>query len=149
MEKDSNVARVETTIDASVEMVWHALTTPSIVKKYMFGADVISDFEQGSDIRWVGDWKGTRYEDRGKIVSAEENRRLQYSHFSPLSGKPDAPENYHLVTISLMERDGMTGISLEQDNNETAEAKAHAEKNWKAMLQSLKDLMEAKAPSSD
>src|SRR5690349_10422503 len=144
MDKDSSVTRAEIIIDARVETVWHALITPSIVKAYMFGADVVSDFKKGSDIRWIGEWKGTRYEDRGKIIAIEENQRLQYSHFSPLSGKPDVPENYHLVTISLTERDGKTMISLEQDNNKTAEAKSHAEENWKAMLQSLKNLLEGK-----
>lgn len=142
MDKNSNIARVETTIKAGVETVWHALTTPDIVKQYMFGADVISDFKQGSDIRWVGEWKGKRFEDRGKIVSIENNRLLQYSHFSPLSGESDVPENYHLVTISLTERGGKTAVSLEQDNNKSAEAKAHSEENWKAMLKSLKDLVE-------
>jgi len=144
MNNDSSIARVETVIDAKTETVWHALTTPDIVKQYMFGADVISDFKQGSDIRWVGEWKGKRFEDRGKIVSVEENRRLQYSHFSPLSGEPDVPENYHTVTISLSEQDGKTAVSLEQDKNKTPEAKSHAEENWKAMLKSLKDLLEQK-----
>src|SRR5690606_2158921 len=144
MNNDSSIARVETVIDAKIETVWHALTTPDIVKQYMFGADVISDFKQGSDIRWVGEWKGKRFEDRGKIVSVEENRRLQYSHFSPLSVEPDVPENYHTVTISLSEQDGKTAVSLEQDKNKTPEAKSHAEENWKAMLKSLKDLLEQK-----
>jgi len=142
MDKKSIIARAETIIDASVETVWQALITPSIVKQYMFGADVISDFKEGSDIRWVGEWKGMRYEDRGNILSIEENQRLQYSHFSPMSGKPDVPENYHRVTITLTGRGGMTGILLEQDNNATEEAKTHAEENWKGMLERMKGLLE-------
>lgn len=143
MDENSGIAKVETMIDANIETVWHALVTPEIVKQYMFGADVISDFKQGSDVRWVGEWKGKRFEDRGKILSIEDNKRLQYSHYSPLSGEPDSPENYHTVTISLAERDGKTTVSLEQDNNKTAEGKSHAEDNWKAMLKSLKELLES------
>jgi hypothetical protein len=41
------------------------------------------------------------YEDKGKILRFEPRKSLQYSHFSPLSGLHDNPENYHIVTIDL------------------------------------------------
>ncbi len=61
----------------------------------MFGTDVVSDWKQGSTIVWKGEYKGKKYEDKGVIFKLEQNQTLQYSHFSPLSGKPDVPENYH------------------------------------------------------
>ena len=141
MDKDL-IATARITVNTNVETVWRALVTPAIIKKYMFGTEVTSDFKDGSDIRWSGEWQGNRYEDKGKILSVKENQVLKYSHFSPLTGQPDLPENYHSVTISLKEGDGMTEVVLEQDNNKSEDAKVHSEKTWQQMLQSLKAVLE-------
>lgn len=143
MKTTLDVVSVEIEIDRSAETVWKALITPAIVKEYMFGTTVVSDFKEGSDIRWSGEWQGQRYEDKGKILEVRDNRILKYSHFSPMTGQPDIPENYHTVTISLQELDGSTRISLKQDNAKTKEAKSHAEKNWKGMLERLKEVVES------
>jgi uncharacterized protein YndB with AHSA1/START domain len=67
---------------------------------------------------------------------------LQYSHFSPLSGQPDVPENYHTVTIELASVDTGTLVRLSQDNNATEEEREHSEQNWGLTLASLKKLLE-------
>jgi hypothetical protein len=36
---------------------------------------------------------GKTHEDKGVILRLEPERLLQYSHFSPLSGLPDAPDS--------------------------------------------------------
>jgi uncharacterized protein YndB with AHSA1/START domain len=82
------------------------------------------------------------YQDKGVILDLEPERRIQYSHFSPLSGLPETPENYHTVTIELYSGNGNTIISLRQDNNPTEQARKHSEKNWKAMLANLKKILE-------
>jgi hypothetical protein len=46
------------------------------------------------------------------------------------------------VTIELAKQDGATLVSLSQDNNANEEARAHSEKNWNAMLDGLKKLLE-------
>jgi len=48
---------------------------------------------------------------------SKPERILRYSHFSPLSGVPDRPENYHTVTIELSGDGDQTKVSLAQDNN--------------------------------
>ena len=138
----NQIAKAETIINESVAKVWNALTDPEMIKKYMFGATVISDWKEGSKITWKGEWEGKTYEDKGKILRFEPKKSLQYSHFSPLSGLPDNPENYHIVTIDLEEKDRQTLITLTQDNNADEKAKEDAEKNWKMMLASLKNLLE-------
>ena len=95
------VANATTSIGATRSRVWEALVTPAAIKKYMFGADVESDWRKGSEIKWKGGMKGKKYEDKGVILKIEPEQTLQYSHFSPLSGKPDKPENYHTITINL------------------------------------------------
>jgi len=138
----NNIAKAETTIDVTSDKVWNALTNPELINKYMFGTTAISDWKEGSKIIWKGEWEGKSYEDKGKILRFEPKKTLQYSHFSPLSGLDDRPENYHIVTIDLTEKDKQTIISLTQDNNASEKEKNHSEKNWKMMLGSLKKLLE-------
>ena len=142
---DSLVAKTNIAIDAPPAEVWSALTEPSAIKHYMFGADVKSQWKVGSDITWSGEMKGKPYQDKGKILAFDRERKLAYSHFSPLAGKPDKPENYHQVTIQLEGKDDSTKVTLTQDNNADARSKAESEKNWKAMLSGLKDYVEGRA----
>jgi uncharacterized protein YndB with AHSA1/START domain len=138
---EDHTARVSTTIDAPADAVWQALVTPATIEKYMFGAKVQSDFRAGSPITWKGEWKGKPYEDKGVIRRIEPGRLLEYDHYSPLSG-PDKPENHHCVRIELGEQGDRTTVSLSQDNNAGEEALAESEKNWRAMLEGLKKVVE-------
>jgi len=137
-----HVATVETDIDASPGDVWRALTTPDLIEKYMFGSRVETDWRPGSSIVWKGEYDGKRYEDRGEIVAVEPGRRLELTHFSPLSGEEDRPENYHTIVYELAEYGGGTRLSLSQDRNASAEAAEHSKRNWEQMLSGLKDTVE-------
>jgi uncharacterized protein YndB with AHSA1/START domain len=136
------IARASVTINAPGTKVWDALVNPDAIQQYMFGTNVITDWHEGSPITWKGEWQGKSYADRGVILQLKPGRILQYSHFSPLSGLPDEPENYHTVTIELWGEGNQTLVSLVQDNNATEEARIHSEKNWRMMLAALKKLLE-------
>jgi uncharacterized protein YndB with AHSA1/START domain len=136
------IAKAQTDIGAPKSRVWQALVDPDAIEKYMFGTHVTSDFQKGSPITWKGEWEGKKYEDKGEILDIEPGKRLRYSHFSPLMGKPDKPENYHNVTIDLSGDEQHTHVTLSQDNNADEKAKAHSEKNWKMMLDGLKRFVE-------
>ena len=138
------IAKASATVDAPVAKVWEALVNPDAVKQYMFGTNVASDWKEGSPITWEGEWNGKSYEDKGVILAFEPERKLQYSHFSPMSGEPDKPENYHTVTIELADAGAETQVSLTQDKNATEEAKEHSQKNWEMMLGGLKKYLETK-----
>jgi len=140
--QESRVAVATVTIDAPRERVWKALVTPSQIKTYMFGTTVESDFRPDSPITWKGEWKGKHYEDKGRILDARPGELLRYTHFSPLAGLPDKPENYHVVTIELGGEGAATRITLSQDNNPSDQARQESEKNWTAMLNGLKRLLE-------
>jgi len=113
------ISKAEVTIKSPITKVWGALINPETIKQYMFGTEVVSDWQEGSPIVWKGEYQGKKYEDKGVILKLQPERMLQYSHFSPLSGQPDLPENYHTVTMELSERDASTVLSLSQDNNST------------------------------
>src|SRR4249919_20644 len=139
------VAHASTSIDAPKSLVWDALVTPEAIREYMFGADVESDWTPGSRITWTGEMKGKPYKDKGEILEVEPERALRYSHFSPQSGKPDTPENYHTVSIRLAGSGDRTEVSLDQDNNPDASSRQESEKNWSAMLDGLKQYVERSA----
>ena len=59
-------AKASVTIHAPVGKVWDALVNPQVIKRYMFGATVVSDWKEGSPIAWKGEWKGQPFEDKGR-----------------------------------------------------------------------------------
>ena len=137
-----HIATAETEIDAPPAKVWVALTDPEQIKQYMFGSQVVTDWKQGSPIVWKGEYEGKKYEDKGEIVEIEPERRLKVTHFSPLSGQEDRPENYHSLVYELEESRGRTHVSLSQDNNPDEEAAEHSRANWEKMLAGLKQVVE-------
>jgi uncharacterized protein YndB with AHSA1/START domain len=136
------IATATTTINAPASKVWDALTNPSLLKQYMFGTDVISDWKVGSEIIYRGEWQGKPFEDKGKILEMKRERSLVSTHWSPLSGVPNTPENYHTVAYRLKENDGKTEVTVTQDNNASEEEKEHSEQNWRQMLEGMKKLLE-------
>ena len=137
-----HVATAEVQIDGTAEQVWNALTDPEQIKKYMFGSQVVTDWEEGSAIVWKGEYQGKRYMDKGEILEVEPPRRLKVTHFSPLSGDEDLPANYHTLLYELREEGGRTRLSLSQSNNATEEEAEHSKGNWEQMLAGLKGVVE-------
>jgi uncharacterized protein YndB with AHSA1/START domain len=138
-------AKANVTIHAPIAKVWDALVNPQVIKRYMFGATAVSDWKEGSTIAWKGEWKGKPFEDKGRILELRREERLRYSHFSPLSGAPDKPENYHQVTIDLSKQEGQDGyvrLELSQDNNKNREARDESQRNWSMMLEGVKKAVE-------
>ena len=129
-------------INASLEKVWDALTNPSVVKQYMFGTDVISNWQQDKPIIFKGEWQGKRYEDKGIIKHIEPLRLLEYTHWSPLSGKPETDEHINTIRIELTDEHGSTKVHLTQSNNKTKEAHDHSKEMWNTALTAMKKVVE-------
>jgi uncharacterized protein YndB with AHSA1/START domain len=96
----------------------------------------------GSPITYKGEWEGKAFEDKGKILKSEPEKLLVSTHWSPLSGVPDSPENYHTVTYTLAAMGESTQVTITQDNNSTEEEKVHSEENWRTVLKGLKKMLE-------
>jgi len=143
--RESLPATAEITIEGSVSEVWDALINPDKIKRYMFGAEAVSDWKVGSPIVWKGEWKGKPFQDKGRILEIQQGKRLRYSHFSPLSGEPDRPESYHTVTIQVEGVDGHVHVDLSQDNAGSEKGREESSRNWSMMLQGLKTTVEASA----
>lgn len=133
------VARTQIIVDAPPDVVWRALTDPDIVKQYMYGTNMETDWKVGSPITWKGEWQGKPYEDKGTILAVEPKKLLKVTHWSPMGGSEDRPENYHTLTYVLSDDGHTTTLTLEQDNNPTQEAAdTMAEKNWGPVLEGMK-----------
>ncbi len=60
---------------------------------------VETTWEVGAPITWSGEYEGKAYEDHGTVLAGDVRAQvLSTTHFSPLTGKEDVPENYHTVT---------------------------------------------------
>jgi uncharacterized protein YndB with AHSA1/START domain len=143
MSGNNYIASVSITIDAPAEKVWEALTDPELIRQYLFGTQVTTDWRPGSPITYRGVWQGKAYEDKGKILQVEPGKLLVSTFWSALSGLPDVPENYNTVRYELAPAGSATRLTLTQDNNATPEDAAHSEENWKMVLAELKKLLES------
>ena len=128
-------------IKAEPSAVWAAITDPELVSQAFFGATVDTDWQPGSRITWTGEWQGKPFKDKGEIVKIEPNKVLQFTHFSPMTGQPDVPENYHTVAFELAPRGGETELTITQSAASEEEVK-HSEANWTQVLDSIKNLVE-------
>jgi uncharacterized protein YndB with AHSA1/START domain len=129
-------------IKAEPAAVWAALTDRELMSQAFFGARVDTDWQPGSPITFSGEWEGKSFQDKGEIVKIEPNKVLQFTHFSPLTGQADMPENYHVVTFELTPREGDTELTISQSNAASEEERKHSEANWERVLDSLKQLTE-------
>jgi uncharacterized protein YndB with AHSA1/START domain len=135
-------------VDASPSKVWRTATERTGLM--FMGADVRTDWKEGHPISFKGEWKGKPFEDKGEVETFEPERKLAFTHFSPMSGKPDRPENYNLVSIELEPKGDQTDVTLTQAIHEDAEKPpretiAEFEKNWRMMLGKLKQESEKAA----
>ncbi|WP_369028428.1 SRPBCC domain-containing protein, partial [Nocardia farcinica] len=112
------------------QQVWATLTDPDQIRRFMFGADVRTDWKVGSPIVWQGEYQNRSYTDKGEILAAEPGRLLQLTHYSPLSGQPDTPANYHTLTYELSGDDDTTHLTLSQDNNADEQEADHSRSMW-------------------
>ena len=137
------IAQATISIAAPKSEVWNALVSPAAIRQYMFGTEVVSTWKKGSPITWEGEWEGKHYKDKGVILENQRETQLRYTHWSPNSGVPDRPENYHTVAIELENEGDETRVTLTQDNNSTDQDRIHSEKNWGMMLGALKKYLES------
>lgn len=136
------IAQAETIINAPAARVWEALTTPELIKQYLFGTDVHTDWQVGSPITYTGEWEGKQYEDKGTILEVQPERLLVSTYWSSMSKLPDLPENYKNVRYELSPEGEATKVTIVQDNNKTQEEADHTTKNWNMVLSKLKEVVE-------
>jgi uncharacterized protein YndB with AHSA1/START domain len=129
-------------IDAPVEQVWRAITTPDLIKGWFFGVDTRSSWTVGGELVHTGELNGRPYEDKGVIVRIEPPTLLEHTHWSPMAGRPDRSENYETVTYRLVDVGGTSEVTVSEVDLPSEEAKRMSEQAWRSALDALKDQCE-------
>ena len=136
------VATAQTDVAAVPDRVWAALTEPEQIATYMQGSKVTTTWEVGSPITWDGEYDGRPYQDKGEVLTYDEPRVLSVTHYSPMMGQPDEPENYNTLVYTLTAAGDGTHLELTQDGNESEEQAEQFSQNWQGMLDGLKARVE-------
>ena len=131
-----------TAIDAPIERVWEAITTPSLIKQWFFGVDTESDWTVGSPLVHTGEYQGKPYVDKGEILRFQPPRLLEHTHWSEVSGKPDRPDQHQVVTWALSEHGDGTELRVSERNLPSREAAETSESAWQVALGNLKQVVE-------
>jgi uncharacterized protein YndB with AHSA1/START domain len=139
---DDLKSQASITIRAPAARVWEALTTPELIKQWFLGVDTVTDWKVGSPIVHTGEYRGEPYEDKGSILQIDPPRLLVHSHWSPVSGLPDRPENHQQVSWALSDRGDDTELTVTEVNLPSEEAKAISDASWQTVLGNLKELLE-------
>ncbi len=131
-------------INAPVAKVWEAITTPTLIKEWLFDTpiEVISDWKEGSSMIFKGRWQNRPYEDKGTIQKYEPGKMLRYSFWSHLSQLPDVPENYTIIEFSLVPGGEHTEVTLTQSNFILDTMFRHSNYYWVLTLDRLKKTIE-------
>ncbi|MDA8896277.1 SRPBCC domain-containing protein [Bacteroidia bacterium] len=140
--KSNKTLKKEMNINATQAEVWKALTDPIALKQMMFGCDIVTSWEIGSEILFKGQWEGKEFIDKGHILNFEEGKSYAYDYWSTFSELSDSPENYSTIAFELEETNNGTLLYLEQHNFATESAYTHSDKNWDQALSVLKEMLE-------
>jgi uncharacterized protein YndB with AHSA1/START domain len=116
------------------------------VKQYFFGTNLHTDWKEGGEIRFTGEWEGKTYEDKGTILTVVPHQLIRYTYWSPMSGREDKPENYVNITYQLEGDEETTVLEITQENIPDEKTKEHSEQNWNKVLGQLKMLLENGQP---
>jgi uncharacterized protein YndB with AHSA1/START domain len=130
-------------INAPVSKVWKALTTPEIIKEYLYGTETVTDWKVGSEIIFQGEYQGHKYRDKGIILDNIKNERISYTYWSGFSGLEDKPENYSVVSYKLTPKgDNQTEFTWSQKGFANEEGHKHSESGMDAFLAKIKETVE-------
>lgn len=118
-------------LNAKLDEVWEALTTPELIKQYMFNYEVTSLWQKGESISWKGKRKGVQVSEKGSIISLIKNEQFKFTLFDESSGLEDIAENYLQVTFDLKKKYDKTELTLTIQNfNDDSRRCAHIAKGW-------------------
>lgn len=141
----------ELTINAPVSLLWRYLTEGEKTRLYMYGCEIISDWEEGSSVIWkgVGPDGNELVFVTGELLAYKKEELLRLTLFDPNMGIADIPENYLEMTYRLEAQGNTSKLFMEQSGFEGAERGQQryedSIKGWDAVLQQIKELSEKEA----
>jgi len=131
-------------INAPVAKVWEVLTRPELIKLWLWEneVEVISDWQEGSEMIFKGMFHDMPYTDKGIILKLEKEKTFSYRYWSHLSQLPDSPENYQEIEFNLVPENGCTELNLICSNTINEPIYGHWNFYWTITLNILKKVIE-------
>src|SRR6185503_542897 len=128
-----------TYIRTTPEKLWHALTTPEIIKQYRFGMSVESEWTVGSTWRMYADGS---LMDSGEILESVSPQRLVLSWRS--EWKPEFRAEGHARCVYEIEPTGAAAKLPLTHSMECPDSRfiAAVSEGWPLVLSNLKSLLE-------
>ncbi len=144
---DSLYTENEILIHAPVSEVWDTLMNPEKTKQYMYGCEVVSNWEIGSPVVWKGAADGVVYV-KGTLVALEKERIFAFTTFDPNDSYQDIPENHLTATYTLQPQGDATLLVVTQgdyaavaDGNKRYED-TMAQGGWGSVLEAIKQVVD-------
>jgi uncharacterized protein YndB with AHSA1/START domain len=136
--------RHEVKIEAPAEVVWDAFVDPENSSEFLFGCQLLSDWELGSSVKWEGNEDGAIYA-QGIVVTFDEYKELAFTVYDPDSKYNDAPENHLVARFTFEYADGITTLKIKQGDYskvENGEQRHRDSSGWVTVFEDLKQMIE-------
>ncbi|MBT2119635.1 SRPBCC domain-containing protein [Dyella sp. LX-66] len=128
------------TIEAPPSTVWESLTQPDLMRDWMgepaMKLEVSADWRIGGAVSVRGVHTG-RFENRGKVLAFEPERRLSYTHLSSVSRLPDEPSSYTVLEFRLTPLGEQTRLDFEAHTFPTEVIFRHLAFYWGGTLDAI------------
>jgi uncharacterized protein YndB with AHSA1/START domain len=109
-----SVSRVS--VNAAKGTVWKVVTDPVHVRQWQYGSVLDTNWSIGGPIRFTTEWDGQTFEQWGRVLTFDEPNKLSYSLFAPRPELEDRAENYFTMTYELTDGDGVTVLTITQED---------------------------------
>lgn len=131
-------------INTSKEKVWEMLTKPELIAKYLYGTETITDWEEGSNIIFQGEYEGHKYKDKGNVLRKVPNALLKYNYWSGFSQTDDKPENYSDIALKIEEiKKNKVRLTWTQEGYANEEGYEHSQEGLPELLKKMKETAES------
>lgn len=129
-------------INASAQKVWETVTQPELVKLWQYGSDLLTDWKEGSEIKFTTEWEGKIFEQWGRVLEIKPNELIKYTLFAPRPGLEDKPENYFIMSYIFTSENGKTKLQIVQEDNRPNSVQEEPQGEENPVLKSLKMIAE-------
>jgi uncharacterized protein YndB with AHSA1/START domain len=129
-------------IDSSTLKVWDALINPEKIRQYFTGAEIVTDWQIGSEIIFIHNYEEKEFKNKGVILHIDPNHLLSYTYWTAFSNTEDKPENYTTITFALAEINNKIKLTLTQTNFKNEEWYQGLEIGWDTVLAKIKEIGE-------
>lgn len=124
-------------VRATVSDAWKALTDPSLVVQWFYGAKLRTTWKVDDPIVFSGEWEGRAFEHQGTVLSHDPPHGLAYTHVDPVTQRTST------VMYKVEEEALGARITVAQDRCPNVDHRDRCSTHWQAALQSLKKVVEA------